>query len=95
MLRHIVMFKLKDRTAAHIQEVAARLRSMEGHIDELQAIEVGVNIVKSARAFDIALVTEFADQDALDRYIVHPVHKGISQYMSEQRETSAAVDYLF
>jgi hypothetical protein len=53
MLTHVVCFKFTD--PADAAEAARRLAAMEGRIDALQGIEVGVDITRSARSYDVAL----------------------------------------
>ena len=93
MIKHLVFFKLKDRSPESIQIAADKLRSMEGKIDILQHIEVGVDFMKSERSFDIALTTHFATQEDLDKYATHPVHLPVLEYLRSVIEQSVAVDY--
>lgn len=88
---HNVLFKLKNRE--DIPEAVARLRAMEGQIDELRHIEVGVDRVGGPRSWHVALMTRFHDWDALERYRTHPVHQPVLAYMAEVVEVSAVVDY--
>jgi antibiotic biosynthesis monooxygenase (ABM) superfamily enzyme len=93
MIKHLVFFKLKDRSPENIAKAAETLRSMEGKIDILRHIEVGVDFVKSGRSFDIALVTHFDSREDLDAYATHPEHLPILDYMKTVIEQSVAVDY--
>ncbi|WP_256760025.1 Dabb family protein [Cohnella sp. WQ 127256] len=93
MLTHIVFFKLKDRSPESVATTAQVLRNMEGKIDELLHLEVGVDVVHSERSYDIALVTKFESLDALQAYNVHPVHKKVIEHMMSVREASVSVDY--
>lgn len=93
MITHIVFFKLKDRSEESIARTAAVLRDMEGKIDELKHIEVGIDVLHSDRSYDIALVTKFESLEALQAYQVHPVHQKVIEHMTQVREASASVDY--
>lgn len=93
MITHIVFFKLKDRSAESIAATAQVLRDMEGKIDELRHLEVGIDVLHSERSYDIALVTKFDSLDALQAYNVHPVHKKVIEHMTSVREASVSVDY--
>ena len=59
MVTHIVFFKLKDRSAVAISQAKDKLLSMEGKIDVLRHLEVGVDIIRSERSYDLALLTKF------------------------------------
>jgi len=93
MITHIVMFRLKDRSPGSVERTAQVLRDMEGKIDELRSIEVGVDVLRTERSFDIALTTTFDSLEALQAYQVHPVHKKVIEHMNEAREVSYSVDY--
>ena len=93
MITHIVLFKLKDRSQQSIARTAQVLKDMEGKIEELKFLEVGVDIIHSERSYDIALVTKFESMDGLNAYQVHPVHKKVIEHMAEVRESSVSVDY--
>lgn len=94
MLTHLVLFKLKDRSPENIQHLAAILQSMDGQIPLLRYIEVGVNVVESARAYDIALVTRFDSLAALKEYQAHPYHvQNVMPHTHALAESVAAVDY--
>lgn len=93
MLRHIVMFKLKDPTPDTLREAKQRMEALYGPIPELLRIEVGVNIVESPRAYHLVLISEFESLDALRRYQAHPVHVEMLGWLNPRLETAAAVDY--
>jgi hypothetical protein len=93
MLTHIVFFKLKERTPEVVQKTKEVLLNMEGKIEQLLSIEVGVDIVHSERSYDIALVTKFNSLEDLAIYNVHPLHKEVIAYISTVREASVSVDY--
>ncbi len=92
-LTHVVLFKLKDRSPEAVEKTAHVLRSMDGKIAPLQAIEVGVNVVPSPRAYDIALITRFASLADMELYQVHPIHQDVLAHMRAVMETAVAVDF--
>jgi hypothetical protein len=93
MLTHIVFFKLKERTPEVVQKTKEVLLNMEGKIEQLLSIEVGVDVVHSERSYDIALVTKFSSLEDLAIYNAHPVHQLVIAYIATVREASASVDY--
>lgn len=93
MLKHIVMFKLKDPTPAALAEAKARIEALYGQIPELLRIEVGINIVESPRAYHFALVSEFDSLDALRAYQAHPAHVEMLGWLNPRLDVAAAVDY--
>ena len=100
MIRHIVMFKLKktqpEESLDRIKnQIKLRLESLPGKIDVIRQMEVGINVVKSDRAFDLALVSSFDSLDDLETYRVHPAHQEVVSYIAEFKDQSAAVDFIF
>ncbi|RIX54020.1 Dabb family protein [Paenibacillus nanensis] len=93
MITHIVLFKLKDNSEESVARTAAVLRDMEGKIDVLKSIEVGIDVLHSERSYDISLVTKFESMADLEAYQVHPVHKKVIEHMTQVREASVSVDY--
>jgi hypothetical protein len=94
MFTHIVLFKLHDRAPANIQKFRDTLLSMDGKIPQIKGMEVGVNVVESARAYDVALVQRFDSLDTMQEYQNHPVHQAILPYLRESSSSTVAVDYV-
>jgi hypothetical protein len=94
MITHIVFFRLKDKSAASIGAAKEKLLSMDGKIDLLRHLEVGVDVIRSERSYDLALVTKFDSLEDLQAYQVHPYHAGeVLPYMKGAAESVVAVDY--
>jgi Stress responsive A/B Barrel Domain len=94
MVTHIVLFKLKDRSASGIAQAREKLLSMDGKIDLLRNLEVGTDVIRSERSYDLALVTKFDSMADLQAYQVHPYHAGeVIPYMKGAAESVIAVDY--
>jgi hypothetical protein len=92
MLTHVVCFKFDATEIA--EEAANRLRSMAGKIPSLLSIEAGVDVVRSTRSYDVALVTTFNDLAGLDAYQIDPVHVEVAAYIKTHSKASVAVDFL-
>jgi hypothetical protein len=98
MIKHIVMWRLKDEAAGATKEGNAlklkdALESLKGKIESLKAAEVGINFNPSPAAFDVVLYSEFEDQDGLNAYQNHPEHVKIADFVGEIRTDRAVVDY--
>lgn len=94
MIAHIVLFKLKEPTAENVAMVRDKLLSMEGKIPMLLKLEVGVNVIRSERNYDVALYTMFASLDELQAYQVHPYHADeVVPVMKASCASSVAADY--
>lgn len=92
-LTHIVLFKLQEPSPETTQEVVRRLYAMEGKIPELRSIEVGVDVVRSGRSYDVALTTRFDNLAAMQAYQVNPLHQEVLAYLRTVLAATAVVDY--
>ncbi|GFO60275.1 stress responsive protein [Geomonas silvestris] len=94
MITHIVLFKLKERTPEAVKEAQSRLLSMEGKVEMLRHLEVGLDLIHSERSADIALVTKFDSLEDLQAYQVHPYHANeVAAYMRSVCSQVTAADY--
>lgn len=94
MFTHIVFFRLKDQSAASMTAAKEKLLSMDGRIPQLRGLEVGVDVIRSERSYDLALVTRFDSLEDMQAYQIHPYHEGeILPYMKGVSASSAAIDY--
>lgn len=96
MIRHIVFFKFKaDTPQSHREAFLEMLRALPSKISEIEDFEAGFDVVRSARAFDVALVASYADLAALDRYAKHEHHLPVIERVKEICEQVASVDYEY
>ena len=94
MIVHIVLFKLKEATAENIEAARQRLLSMDGKVELLRQLEVGVDLIRSERSADIALYTKFDSLEDLQAYQVHPYHANeVAAYMRSVCSSVVAADY--
>lgn len=91
MLTHVVCFKFDSNDVA--EEAARRLRSMAGKVPGLLSIQAGVDVLRSARSYDVALITTFNDVAALEAYQVDPVHVEVVAYIKQHATGIVAVDF--
>lgn len=99
MIRHIVMFKLKDayegKTAMEIaQQAKERAECLAERIPSLKRLDVCMNSKDAATDnYELALVCDFADLDGLNAYQVHPEHVAFGKFITPRRELRACIDY--
>lgn len=95
MLVHIVMFQFKEENkAANMARVKEMLEMLPSKIDTLRSMEVGIDVSRSDRSFDMVLVSTFDDQAGLDVYAPHPAHQEVVALIKEVTLLSKVVDYL-
>jgi quinol monooxygenase YgiN len=92
MLKHIVMWKLKDPT--EVPRFKAELESCRGIVPGMHDFEVATRQDGLQATHDVALYSVFDDAAALQAYIVHPRHKEVVAVVSQLAESRSAFDYI-
>ncbi len=109
MLKHIVMWKLKDSAlgvtkSENALRMKTALEELPGRIPEIKLFEVGIGATASQQAgdsqaagaqgaWDIVLYSAFEDAAALERYAKHPAHEVVAKFIGEIRSDRAVVDF--
>ncbi|MCD4680300.1 MAG: Dabb family protein [Bacteroidales bacterium] len=100
MIKHIVMFKLREckipgENINNARQLKKMLDDLVNHIPELKSMEVGINVSSRPTAYDLVLVSEFLNEADLGTYRVHPRHVKVIEFVKQVSETSVVVDYEF
>ena len=93
MVKHIVMFKLTEKTSQNMKLAADSLRSLENKIETLKSIEIGTDFLESDRSYDIVLTAHFENQEGLKTYSSHENHLPVVKIMRSLCSSSVVVDY--
>ena len=93
MVKHIVMFKLAEKTPENIKRAVNSLRSLEGNIETLNSIEIGTDFLGSERSYDIVLIAEFNNREGLKFYGGHKNHLPVVKIIGSLCSSSVVVDY--
>jgi hypothetical protein len=93
MITHVVLVKLKDQSPKNIESVRALLSSLSGKIPSLRHFEVGADVTRSERSYELALIAKFDDSTGLKEYLTHPIHVPISSKLRELAANISVVDY--
>mgnify|MGYP001179653650 FL=1 len=98
MIRHIVMFKLKDfniesekMTAAAL--VKKRLDELPSMINVIRHYEAGIDIRRLNWSYDIVLTMDFDTMADLEAYIIHPEHKNFIEFNKDYSAEKVCIDY--
>lgn len=59
MIKHIVLYKLKEDTQENRKALVNKFMSMQGKIPQLKSIQSGSDVLNSFRSFNVALICEF------------------------------------
>ncbi len=68
MIKHIVMYKLKNSTEENCKAMVDKFMSMQGKIDILKSVVAGTDFVKSSRSFDVVLECVFDSRQDMEAY---------------------------
>jgi hypothetical protein len=93
MIKHIVMFKLKEKNPDNLKTLASALNGMKGKIESLKFLEVGEDFKGSDRSFDLVLTTHFDNRQGLEAYADHTVHQPVIQLARALCSQTVVVDY--
>ena len=93
MVKHIVMFKLTEKTSENMELATDSLRSLENKIETLRSIEIGTDFLESDRSYDIVLTAHFENQEGLKTYSSHENHLPVVKIMRSLCSSSVVVDY--
>ena len=91
MIKHIVMWKLKDAAKAALFK--QKLDSCRGLVPGMREFEVAVRTPGLEANCDVVLCSSFDDQAALQSYLEHPQHVEVSTLLGSLRESRSVLDY--
>lgn len=98
MIRHLVMFKLKNfpgesekMTAA--EEVKKRLDKLPTEINVIRKYEAGIDIRKLLWSYDIVLTMDFDTMADLETYTIHPAHQEFITFNKDYSVNKVCIDY--
>jgi len=92
MITHVVLFKFPERADA--ERARELLLGMRGRVEPLKELEAGLDVTRSPRSYDLALITRFADAAGLELYRAHPVHLEVLEFIRAHVGSTCAVDYV-
>jgi hypothetical protein len=98
MVKHLVFWKLKEEAAGNDKATNAKLvkeklEALNGQIEGLIKLEVGIDFTGNPDDHDIALYSELTSREALNGYQVNPLHKAVQVFVREVVNARACVDY--
>jgi hypothetical protein len=100
MVKHVVMWKLKDSAEGNSKLenqklTKEKLLGLKQKILQIDSMEVGINFNPSEAAYDVVLITTHADKEALAKYAAHPDHKEVAAFISKVVKDRNVVDFEF
>ncbi len=98
MIKHIVMWTLKDQAEGHskaenLVTMKALLEALPSLVPGVVELEVAVNPFAAIPATDIVLYTVFASKEDLKAYAVHPEHVKVGAFIMAVAAERRVIDY--
>ena len=94
MLNHVVMMKFKpDVTDEQIAILEKMLDDLPNRIIEIHTYEFGRDVIRDERSYDFALVSLFANPEALQGYKTHSEHLKVVEVLNEVCDHIITVDF--
>lgn len=91
MIKHIVLFSLKD--PANAPKVKALLDGCKDLVPGMREFEVGIKTEGLEATADVVLVSTFEDEAALAAYQPHPHHQAVVAQIREMASGRQVLDY--
>lgn len=91
MIKHIVMWKLRNKADAEI--IKDNLEALVGKIPGLLKLEIGIDFSNKEQSADIVLYSELEDREALSAYQAHPEHQAVIPLVQAATVSRLVVDY--
>jgi len=91
MIKHIVMWKLRNKADAEI--IKDNLEALVGKIPGLLKLEIGIDFSNKEQSADIVLYSELEDREALSAYQAHPKHQAVIPLVQAATVSRLVVDY--
>jgi quinol monooxygenase YgiN len=97
MIKHIVMWKLKD--FAEGADRATNMAKMKQQLDTCARLpgvvkfEVALAQTGLEATYDVVLYSEFESKAALEAYAKHPTHQAIIPFIAAVRDARQCMDY--
>src|SRR3974390_2409001 len=98
MIKHVVMWKLKDfaegaDAARNAKRIKIELEALKKTIPQIWHIEVGINIIKDPSAYHDVLNFVFKNENDLETYKKHPDHRAVANFVGKVIDNRVVVDY--
>jgi len=94
MFTHIVLFKLKEPTKENLAFLEETLLSMNGNIKELKQLEVGIDVTRSDRSYDMGIITRFDSKEDCLAYDINEFHvEKVKKVIGPYLEGSKTLDF--
>jgi hypothetical protein len=94
MLQHYVLIRYdKSVSDDHIGEFCSRMLALRTSVPGIEHLEIGRDVLRDARSWDLILIMRFASVEALRSYQRHPEHQRVMVFNQPFVADVASVDF--
>ena len=98
MFKHIVFFKMKKEAnkqtgIENAKELADKFQQISKEIPGVLSVELGFNCNHEKSFYELCLNQTFESEEALERYLVHPLHLQVRELVFDVIDHRIVVDY--
>lgn len=91
MIRHIYLFKLKDREKA--EDAAKKIMTLKEKIPYMLDMEVGIDFREAENSFELCELCTFKSREDFEKFGSDSYHGEIRRYMDGLKEIGIKIDY--
>lgn len=100
MVKHVVMWKIEGKDGKTkeqaLVDIKKQLEGLNGQIEGMQTLEVGINYNESATAYDAVLTSIHESKEALQGYQKHEKHQHVANtYVRPFTVARVGVDFEY
>ena len=98
MIRHIVLFKLREFSSEQerndaLENVLLNFRSLKGEIPQIRDFEVEADVLQGDKSYDVVINSTFDSLEDLRDYQAHPAHQYAVQENKQWSQNKVVIDY--
>lgn len=95
MIRHIVFFEMKDcpEKERNTVQLAAHFQRISKQIPGVLSVETGQNYNCEKQFYGLCLNQSFESREALETYLIHPLHLQVREFVFQVIDHRIVVDY--
>jgi hypothetical protein len=95
MLQHYVFLKYQRETPqAHVEEFCRRMEALRATVPGIERLQIGRDVLRDARSWDLMLVMEFRSVEALRVYQQHPAHQAVMAFNQPRVAEVGSIDFM-
>lgn len=98
MIKHIAMFRFKsfeseEKKIEYYNRIKDAFRGLEEKVPAIQFLQLGFDELHSEASFDLAILVDIEDLDALSAYANHPEHIKAAAVIKEFAIDRKVIDF--